>query len=179
MTIMSIFIEQLLCTNALCLKYICSLISAVAQQRFIGISQDKGLLVQRRRGRDFPGGSVVKNQPANAGDMGLIPEDPWGSQEDTLEKKMTTHFNILAWEVTWTEEPVGPQSVGSQRVGYNLATEHTHVHMHVWPLAPDIVEKIPTLWLSQNTWFLDLFHVWTLRIPPFNDWGSVAFSGTN
>jgi len=54
MTIMSVFIEQLLCTNALCLKYICSLISAVAQQRFIGISQDKGPLVQRRRGRDFP-----------------------------------------------------------------------------------------------------------------------------
>ena len=64
---------------------------------------------------------------------------------------MTTHFSILAWEVTWTEEPGGPQSEGLQRVGCNLATEHTRVHMHVWPLAPDIVEKIPTLWLSQNT----------------------------
>ena len=92
---------------------------------------------------------------------------------------MTTHFSILAWEVTWTEEPGGPQSEGLQRVGCNLATEHTRVHMHVWPLAPDIVEKIPTLWLSQNTWFLDLFRVWTLRILPFNDWGSVALSGTN
>ena len=60
----------------MCLKYICSLISAVTQQRFIGISQGKGLPVQRRRGRDLPGGSVVKNQPANAGDKGLIPEDP-------------------------------------------------------------------------------------------------------
>ena len=62
-TIMSIFIEQLLCTNAMCLKYICSLISAVSEQRFIGISQDKGLLVQRRRGRDFPGGSKIISLP--------------------------------------------------------------------------------------------------------------------
>ena len=32
---------------------------------------------------------------------------------------MATHSRILAWRVPWTEEPVGPQSVGSQRVGHN------------------------------------------------------------
>ena len=40
------------------------------------------------------------------------------SQEDPLEKKMTTHSSILAWEILWTEELGGPQSMGSQRVGH-------------------------------------------------------------
>ena len=35
-------------------------------------------------------------------------------QEDPLEKKMATHFSILAWEITWTEEPNGLQSMGLQ-----------------------------------------------------------------
>ena len=36
------------------------------------------------------------------------------SQEDPLEKEMATHSSILAWEITWTEEAGGPQSMGSQ-----------------------------------------------------------------
>ena len=40
------------------------------------------------------------------------------SQEDPLEKEMTTHSSILAWEILWTEELGGPQSMGSQRVGH-------------------------------------------------------------
>ena len=39
---------------------------------------------------------------------------------------MATHSSILAWEIPWMEEPGGLQSKGSQRVGHNLATEHTH-----------------------------------------------------
>ena len=42
----------------------------------------------------FPGGSVVKNLPANAEDMGLI----LMCQEDPMEMEMTTHSSILAWE---------------------------------------------------------------------------------
>ena len=42
--------------------------------------------------------------------------------EDLLEKEMATHSGILAWEVPWIEEPDGLQSVGSQRVGLDLAT---------------------------------------------------------
>ena len=38
----------------------------------------------------------------------------WGS---SLEKEMATHYNILAWEIPWTEEPGGLQSMGSQKVG--------------------------------------------------------------
>ena len=40
-----------------------------------------------------------------------------------MEKEMTTHPSILAWEIPWTEEPGGLQSTGSQRVGHNFATE--------------------------------------------------------
>ena len=35
--------------------------------------------------------------------------------EDPLEKEMATHSSILAWEIPWTEEPGGPQSMGSQK----------------------------------------------------------------
>ena len=40
-------------------------------------------------------------------------------QEDTLEREMSTHSSILAWEIPWTEEPGGLQSMGSQRVRYD------------------------------------------------------------
>ena len=34
--------------------------------------------------------------------------------EEPLEKGMTTHSRILAWRIPWTEDPGGPQSLGSQ-----------------------------------------------------------------
>ena len=43
--------------------------------------------------------------------------------EDPLEKEMTTHSSTLAWEIPWTEEPDGLQSMGSQRIRHNLATK--------------------------------------------------------
>ena len=39
--------------------------------------------------------------------------------KDPLEKEMATHSSILAWEIPWTEETGGLQSMGSQRVGYD------------------------------------------------------------
>ena len=39
--------------------------------------------------------------------------------EDPLEKEMATHSSILAWKISWTEEPGGLQSVGSQRVRHD------------------------------------------------------------
>ena len=44
-------------------------------------------------------------------------------QENPLEKGMVTHSSILAWEISWTEESGGLQSMGSQRVRHNLATK--------------------------------------------------------
>ena len=66
----------------------------------------------------FSGGSAVKNPPANAGDIGLIP-----GSGDPLEKERTTHSSILAWELPWTEEPGRLQSIGSQRVRHDLTTK--------------------------------------------------------
>ena len=68
----------------------------------------------------LPGGTVVKNLLANAGSLG---------QEDPLEKKMATHSSILAWKIPGTEEPGGPQSMGSKRVRHDLAHTHTHTHL--------------------------------------------------
>ena len=39
-------------------------------------------------------------------------------QEDPLEKEMATHSSILAWRISWMEEPSGLQSMGSQIVGH-------------------------------------------------------------
>ena len=57
----------------------------------------------------FPGSSAEKNLPA-------MQETRVGSLggEDPLEKEMATHSTILAWEIPWTEEPGGLQSMGSQ-----------------------------------------------------------------
>ena len=40
-------------------------------------------------------------------------------REDPLEEEMATHSSILAWRIPWTEEPGGPQFMGSQRVGHD------------------------------------------------------------
>ena len=48
----------------------------------------------------FPVGSVVKNPPANAGDIGSIPGSGRAS-----EKEMATQSGILALEIPWTQEP--------------------------------------------------------------------------
>ena len=57
----------------------------------------------------FPGGTVGKNLPANAGDVGWIPE-----LGRSPEKEMAAHSHILAWKISWTEEPGGLQSMGLQ-----------------------------------------------------------------
>ena len=53
---------------------------------------------------------MVKNPPAKqeTGVQSLGWEDP-------LEKEMATHSCILVWEIPWTEEPGGLQSVGSKK----------------------------------------------------------------
>ena len=45
--------------------------------------------------------------------------------EDPLEEGMATHSSILAWRLTWTEEPGGLQSMGSQRVRHEWVTKHS------------------------------------------------------
>ena len=45
-------------------------------------------------------------------------------REDPMEQEMAAHSSVLAWEISWTEEPSGLQSMGSHRVGQDLAHEH-------------------------------------------------------
>ena len=55
----------------------------------------------------FPGDSLAKSLPANAVDMGLIPglgRSPGGGNGDF-------HSSILAWKISWTEEPGGTKSL--------------------------------------------------------------------
>ena len=52
-------------------------------------------------------------------------------QEDPPEKETATHSSILAWEIPWTEEASGLQSIGLQRVSYNLATKNNNKEQHL------------------------------------------------
>ena len=69
---------------------------------------------------DFPGGSVVKkkkkNLAVNAGDAGSI----LGSGRSPGEGNGNP-LQYSCWEIPWTEEPGGLQSMGLQRVRYDLA----------------------------------------------------------
>ena len=68
---------------------------------------------------DFPGGSVVKNPLANAGQLSLIPELGRSPREGNGNP-----FQYSPWEIPWTEEPDRLQSIG-HRVTCNLATNTT------------------------------------------------------
>ena len=70
--------------------------------------------VQRK---GLPGGTVVKNLPANAGVQEMRVQSL--NQEVPLEEENATYFNILAWKIPWTEEPGRIQSMRWQRVGHN------------------------------------------------------------
>ena len=49
--------------------------------------------------------------------------------EDPLEKGMATHSSILAWEIPWTEESGGLQSMGSRRVRQDLTTKQQQTRL--------------------------------------------------
>ena len=68
-----------------------------------------------------PGGTMVKNPPASAGDPGSIP----GSGRFPGEGNGYP-LQYSRWEIPWTEEPRGLQSMGSQRARHDWVTEHTH-----------------------------------------------------
>ena len=63
----------------------------------------------------FPSGSEGRASACNEKDLDSIPDLP--------EKEMATHSSILAWRITWTEEPSRLLSVGSQELDM---TERLH-----------------------------------------------------
>ena len=75
-------------------------------------SNSRELLFEEKPGipSGFPGDSVVKNLPSKQETR------VWSlGQKDPLEEEIATHFNILAWEIPWTEEPDGLQAMGLQK----------------------------------------------------------------
>ena len=86
-------------------------------------------------------------KPTIAGDMGnasLIP-----GEEDPLEGGIETHSSILAWRISWTEEPGGLQSTVMKSWTQWSDREHTHTNTHsMWENLQTIV-----IWsFSTNTW---------------------------
>ena len=71
---------------------------------------------------------MIKSLPADAedaGDLGSVPR--W---RISLGGKNGNPFQYSCWEIPWTEEPGGLQSMQSQRIGHDGVTEHAHVYKH-------------------------------------------------
>ena len=60
---------------------------------------------------------MVKNPAANAGDIRSVGSIPGLGRSARVG--IATHSSIFAWRIPWTEEPGGPESMGSQRVGHD------------------------------------------------------------
>ena len=70
-----------------------------------------------------------------AGDVGSIP-----GLRGCPEGGMATHSIILAWEITWTEEPGRLQSMGCQELD---TTEQLHTQMFFWnSLAFSMIQRM-------------------------------------
>ena len=85
-----------------------------------------------------PGGTTVKNVPANAGGPGDSVRSL--GQEDPLREEMATHSSILAWIIPWTEEPGGLHIMSSQRIGHDWQS------MHAFPQNKAAFSAHPSLW---------------------------------
>ena len=79
--------------------------------------------------KGFPGGASGKEHTCNAGDIRDSSLTP-GLGRSPGEGNVT-HSSITAWRIPWTEEPGGLQSMGSQIVGQDLATEETTIYIYV------------------------------------------------
>ena len=84
----------------------------------------------------------VKNPPAMQGTW--VQSLGW---EDSLEEGMATHSSILDGESPWIEKTDGLQSMGSQRVGHNWVTKHTHIDVCVW-----VLKHFSHVWVFVTLW---------------------------
>ena len=73
----------------------------------------------------FPGGSAVKNPPADAGDVGSIPESGRSPREGNGNSLQFTCLGNPR-----TEEPGSLQSMGSQRIEHDLVSKEQFLKMH-------------------------------------------------
>ena len=87
---------------------------------------------------------LVKNLP--------IVQETWVwslGWDDPLEKEMATHSSILAWKISWTEEPGELQSIGLQRVEHDWAT---NTYLLTWVYEDILIKLINYLWIVTYVW---------------------------
>ena len=73
-------------------------------------------------------------------------------REDPQEKEMATHSSILAWEIPWTEEPGGLQSMGSQKSRTQLSdgnNNNGYILCFMGKLVAQMVKRLPAM---RETW---------------------------
>ena len=92
---------------------------------------------------------MVKNPPANAGDLGLIPDLGRSPGEGNA-----TYSGILAWEIPWTEGPGRLQFLRLKRVRHDLVTKQKH-----------------GIWNAQLTVFLCLLFLCLLTVIKLEEYG--------
>ena len=79
--------------------------------------------------------------------------------EDPLEKEMATHSSILAWRISWMEEPGRLQSMGSQRVGHDsdfTLLHFTYDNIHVSMLFSQIIPSLSSLTESNRLFYTSM-----------------------
>ena len=81
--------------------------------------------------------------------------DPWVGKIPglgrSLEKEMATHSRILAWEISWIEEPGGLSPWGHKRVGYNLTTNQQQYGYAAFYLS---IHQLMNIWIVPTFWLL-------------------------
>ena len=119
----------------------------------LAASQDYQLLSKKEVNdvRGFPSSSDGKAFACNAGDLGSIPRSGRATGEG-----MATHSSILAWNIPWTEESGGLQSMGSHGVGHDWAT-NTHTHSQ-WEYSWHFPNYKPVVCSTSKSLFLH-FHL--------------------
>ena len=103
--------------------------------------------------------SVVKNLPANAGDSDF---DFW-VRKIPLEEEMAAYSSILTWEISWTEEPGGLQSIVSQNWIWLSVRAPMHQLLMSWANS----HRFPHLSVNYLNWLISetLLSFWNLSIP--------------
>ena len=79
---------------------------------------------------------MVKNLPTNAGDAGDTGLIPGSGRSPGIGNGNPLKYSCLG--NPWTEEPAGPQFIGSQKVGHDWVTGHTHTEA--------VSNTVPILW---------------------------------
>ena len=95
----------------------------------------------------------VKESAWNARNTGRHKFDPWVGKMP-WGRKWQSHSSVLAWEIPWTEEPGGLQSMGLHRVRNNWSNVHTHTFSLLLRTNSIFLEE-PTVSHAQLTGFME------------------------